>query len=150
MDDRTAVVADARECCWQVGDGEVGEGGGVAGTRPALVDPEANAVVLDFPPGAGFGGSRDKLGAQHTAPEAASAIGVVSGKLNQRDGYGPEYGPSGPQSEVSLALSAATWVGLMPIDSPVPCSLNQASRAWPDRAASERPFSTSLNSPSTV
>src|SRR5215213_5704335 len=41
---------------------------------------------------------------------------------------------TGPQSEVSLALSAATWVGLMPIESPVPCSLNQASRAWPDRA----------------
>ena len=33
------------------------------------------------------------------------------------------------QSEVSLPLSAATWAGLMPIDSAVLCSLNQARRA---------------------
>ena len=95
MDDRTAKVADAPERRWQVVDCEVGKGGAVAGTRPALVDPEANAVVFDLPPGPGFGGSRHKLGAEHTAPKAPSAIRVVSGKLDQRDGHGPEYGLSG-------------------------------------------------------
>lgn len=92
MDDRTAEVADAPERRGQVVDREVGEGGGVAWTRPALMDPEAKAVVFDLPPGAGFGGSRDELGAQQTAPEPARAIGIVSRKLDQRGGHGPEYG----------------------------------------------------------
>src|SRR5918996_4276793 len=37
MDDRAAELADTRERRRQVGDGEVGKGGGVAGTRPAFV-----------------------------------------------------------------------------------------------------------------
>ena len=91
MDDRTAEIADAPERRWQVVDREVREGGGVAGTRPTFVNPEAKAVVFDLPPGAGFGGSRHEFSAQQTAPETARTIGVVSRKLDQRDGHGPEY-----------------------------------------------------------
>jgi hypothetical protein len=91
MDDRAAELANAFEGRRQVADREVGEGGGVARTRPALVDPKAKAVILDLPSRACFGGSWDELGAQHTAPETASAIGVVSGELDQRDQHQPEY-----------------------------------------------------------
>ena len=41
VDDRAAELADALECRGQVGDGEVGQGGRVAGTRSTLVDSEA-------------------------------------------------------------------------------------------------------------
>ena len=41
MDDRAAELADALECRGQVGDGEVGQGGRVAGARSTLVDSEA-------------------------------------------------------------------------------------------------------------
>src|SRR6266516_1191125 len=91
MDDRAAELADALRCRSQVADGEVGEGGGVAGTRPALVNPEPKAANLDLPSGAAVGWSRQKLDAQHAVPEAASAIGVVSGEFDQRGGHQAEY-----------------------------------------------------------
>ncbi len=43
------------------------------------------------PSRAGRSGSRRQLDAQHGAPEAASAIGVVGGELDQWDGHQPEY-----------------------------------------------------------
>ena len=91
MYDRAAKREDALDCPRQVGDGEVGEGGGVAGTRPALVDTEAKAVLVDLPPRACLGGPRRQLGAQHTVPETASAIGIVGGELDQWCGHGLEY-----------------------------------------------------------
>ena len=91
MDDGAAELLNAFKGGTQVADGEVGEGGGVAGTRPALVDSKPKAVILDLPPGAGLCGSWDQLGTQHTAPETASAIGVVSGELDEWSRHGPEY-----------------------------------------------------------
>jgi hypothetical protein len=55
------------------------------------MDPEAKRVVLDPPSRAGIGGSRDGLHVQHALPEAASAVGVVSGELDQGNGHRPEY-----------------------------------------------------------
>jgi hypothetical protein len=91
MDHRAAELADALQRRLQVADGEVGERSGVARARPTLVEPKAKAIVLDLPSRTGFGGSRSKLGAQHPAPEAASAIGVVGGELDQRDRHELEY-----------------------------------------------------------
>jgi hypothetical protein len=54
------------------------------------------------------------------------------------------------QSEFSLTFKIATWAGLTPTEPPVPYSVNQARRDWPDRAASESLLSTSSNVPSTV
>jgi len=45
MDDRAAELADALECRGQVGDGEVGQGGGVAGARSTLVDSEPEGLA---------------------------------------------------------------------------------------------------------
>ena len=50
MDHRAAELDDALERRRQVGDREIGERGGVARARPALVDPEAKAITLDLPP----------------------------------------------------------------------------------------------------
>ena len=91
----------------QVVDREVGEGGGIAGPRPTLMDPEAKAVVLDLPSRAGVGGSRDDLDVQHAAPETASAVGVVSGELDQRDGHRPEYAHLLSEWPASPAAAAA-------------------------------------------
>ena len=63
---------------------------------------------------------------------------------------GREQSGAGRSSEISLALNVATWTGLMPTGPSVPCSVNQARRDWPDRAASESLLSTSSNAPSTV
>jgi hypothetical protein len=89
MDDGAAELADALEGSGEIADREVGEGDGVAGTRPALVNSKPKAVTLDLPPRAGLCGSRDQLGAQDTAPKTASAIRVVSGELDQWNWHPP-------------------------------------------------------------
>ena len=91
MDDGAAELAYALEGCRQVADREVGEGGSVAGTRPALVDSKPKAVILHLPSRAGLGGSWDELGSQQTAPETASAIWVISGELDQWCRHQSEY-----------------------------------------------------------
>ena len=96
MDDRAAELLDALECRGQVGDGEVREGSGIARTGTTLVDPEAEAVGIRFPPGSGGGRPRCKLDAEDSAPEAAGATGVVGRKLDQWRGHRQEYGPPGP------------------------------------------------------
>ena len=50
MDDRAAELADALECRGHVGDGEVGQGGGVAGARSTLVDSEGSPFALAAAP----------------------------------------------------------------------------------------------------
>ena len=57
------------------------------GPGPALVDPEAKAVGLGLPSGAGLGGPALELDAEHALPEAERAIGVVGRKLDQRRGH---------------------------------------------------------------
>jgi hypothetical protein len=51
VDDRAAELADALECRGQVGDGEVGQGAGVAGARSTLVDSQAQAIGVGLPGG---------------------------------------------------------------------------------------------------
>src|SRR3954447_3038865 len=87
VDHGAAELGDPLEGRRQVGDGEVGEGGRVAGPRAALVDAEPKPVVLDLPAGAGHGGARLQLDSEHGPPEAQGAIGVVRGELDQRRGH---------------------------------------------------------------
>jgi hypothetical protein len=84
MDHRATKLPDALERRLQIGNREVGEGGGVAGTWSAPVNAEPAALVLDLPSGPGFGGPRRELGAEHAVPEVASALGIVGRKLDQR------------------------------------------------------------------
>src|SRR5436190_12302162 len=91
MDHRATELANTLERRRQVGDGEIGKGGGVARPRTALVDPEAKARSLDLPPRPSLGGSRLELGAQHSLPETASARGIVRGELDQRRGHARKY-----------------------------------------------------------
>ena len=76
MDDRAAEFADALECRGEVGDGEVGQGGGVAGARSTLVDSEAQAVGVGLPPGSGRGGPWREGHPEDSVPEPAGAIGI--------------------------------------------------------------------------
>src|SRR4051812_6084066 len=75
VDDRAAELADALECCGQVRDGEVGQGGGVARAGSTLMDSEAQAVGVGLPPGSGRGGPRREGDAEDSVPEPARAIG---------------------------------------------------------------------------
>jgi hypothetical protein len=88
VDDRAAELADALECRGQVGDGEVGQGGGVAGARSTLVDSEAQAVGVSLPPGSGRGGPWREGDPEDAVPEPAGAIGIVGRKLDQWCGHG--------------------------------------------------------------
>jgi hypothetical protein len=87
MDDRTAKLADALERRGQVGHSEIGQGGGITRTRSPLVNPEAEAVVINLPTGAGFGPPRREFGIEHPSPEASSTIRIVGGKLDQGGGH---------------------------------------------------------------
>jgi hypothetical protein len=91
MDDRPAELSNSFERCTQIVDREIGKGGGIARSRSTLMDPEAKPVSLDLPARTGVGGSRNDLHVQQTSPETASAVGIVSGKLDQRHGHRPEY-----------------------------------------------------------
>jgi hypothetical protein len=84
VDDRAAELADAFECRGHVGDGEVGQGGGVAGARSTLVDSKTQAVGVGLPPGSGRGRSWRKSDPKDSVPEPAGAIGIVGRKLDQR------------------------------------------------------------------
>ena len=94
MNHRAAVLTDALECHAQIGDSEVRKGGGISRTGPPLMDAEAEAVGLGFPPGSGPGGSWREVYAQHFPPEAVSTRGVVGGELDQVCGHEREYGRS--------------------------------------------------------
>jgi hypothetical protein len=85
MNDRAAQLVNAFEGASQVADREIGERGRIARTRPALVDPKTKILLGGLPSRSGLGASRHELGAKHAAPEAASAVGVVSRELDQRD-----------------------------------------------------------------
>ena len=88
----THQLTDAFECHGQVGDGEVREGSGIPRTGPTLVDPEAEAVGVDLPPGSGPGGSRGKVNPEHCTPEAVGASGVVGREFDPGCGHEDQYG----------------------------------------------------------
>jgi hypothetical protein len=109
VDDRAAELADAVECRGQVGDGEVGQGCGVAGARSTLVDSETQAVGVGLPPGSGSGGPWREADTEDSVPEPARAIGIVGGKLDQWDGHWTEYG----RRSRLLLLCARSGLGTM-------------------------------------
>src|SRR5918996_5548130 len=88
VDDRAAELADALEGRGQVGDGEVGQGGGVAGPGSTLVYSEAQTVGVGLPSGSGRGVPWRQGDAEDSVPEPAGAIGVVGRKLDQGGGHG--------------------------------------------------------------
>src|SRR4029077_5093326 len=91
MDHRSAERANALKRRREVADGEVGEGGRVAGARSPLVYPQAEAVISGLPSSPALHRSGHELGAQHSAPEEQGALGVVSRELDQRGRHEPEY-----------------------------------------------------------
>jgi len=85
VDDLTAEFRDAGERLGDVGDGEVGKREAVAGTWPALVQPERNSACVRLtaaPLPLLALGERE---AQQLLPKAASALWVVCGKLDERE-----------------------------------------------------------------
>ena len=84
MNHAATEVADAIESRGHLGDIEVGEGGGVAGTATALVDPEPEIVPVRLPARALGLGAIGELDAEHAAPEALRAFGIVGRELDQR------------------------------------------------------------------
>ena len=92
MDDRAAELADALKCRGQVGGGEVGQGGGVAGARSALVDSEAQVVAVGLPPGSGRGGPWREGDPEDSVPEPASAVGIAGPETRSVARAWTEYG----------------------------------------------------------
>jgi hypothetical protein len=88
VDDRAAELADTLECCGQVRDGEVGQGGGIARAPSTLVDSEAQAVGVGLPSGSGRRGPWREGDAEDSVPEPARAIGIIGRKLDQWHGHG--------------------------------------------------------------
>src|SRR4051794_39269199 len=74
--------------------GEVRKRRGVAGARPASVEPEAEAVGLGLPSRPRVSGPRGEVDPEHAVPELAGALGVVGGELDQWRGHAREYGRS--------------------------------------------------------
>jgi hypothetical protein len=119
VDDRAAELADALECRGQVGDGEVGQGGGVAGARSTLVDSEAQAVGVGLPPGSGRGGPCREGDAEDSVPEPAGSIGIVGRKLDKWRGHADvaetwfySLGSAAIASiEMSRPWGSRTWAG---------------------------------------
>ena len=104
MDDRAAELADALECRRQIGDGEVGQGGGVAGARSALVDSEAQVVGVGLPPGSGRGGPWCEGDPEDSVPEPAGAIRILGRELDQWCGHG--WSMAGARTRYSAARRA--------------------------------------------
>jgi hypothetical protein len=104
VDDRAAELADALECRGQVGDGEVGQGGGIAGARSTLVDSEAQAVGVSLPSGSARGGPWRERDPEDSAPKPAGAIGIVGRKLDQWCGHGLSM--AGARARFSSARTA--------------------------------------------
>ena len=85
MHDAATELVDPRERCFEVCYLEVGERHGVAGTTAAAVDAECRSGGLALPATALIWGPWRELKAEDTAPKAQGAIGVVGGKLDQRE-----------------------------------------------------------------
>src|ERR687895_70788 len=110
VDDRAAELEDALEGRGQVGDGEVGQGGGVAGPGSTLVDSEAQTVGVGLPSGSGRGVPWRQGDAEDSVPEPAGAIGIVGRKLDQGGGHGRSMAR---RTYLSCARSGAvSWVAL--------------------------------------
>ena len=97
VDDRAAELADALERRGQVRDGEVGKGGGVAGTGSTIVDSEAQVVGVGLPPGSGRGGPWREGDPEHSVPEPPGAIGIVGREFDQWRGHATKYGALVPR-----------------------------------------------------
>jgi hypothetical protein len=95
MYDRAAEFPHALKRLGQVNHSEVRKGASVPGTRPSLMNPEMEPVIVNLPPRAGSGTARREFDVEHAAPEAASTIRIVGGELDQRGRHGPEYPRSG-------------------------------------------------------
>jgi hypothetical protein len=79
VDDRAAEFADALDRRGQVGDGEVGQAGGVAGARSPPVDSETQAVGVGLPSGSGRGGPWREGDPEDSVPEVGARSGSSAG-----------------------------------------------------------------------
>jgi hypothetical protein len=84
VDDLAAEILDLAQRAGDVGDREVGQGGGVAGAAAALVDADPDALGLGHPAGPFALAARAQVDLEQFAPEPLGALGVVGGELDQR------------------------------------------------------------------
>ncbi len=114
MDDRPAEVANASECCGQVGNVEVRQGGGVARTGSPSVEPEPQRAALGLPSRSGRGGAYRELDAEDAVPEPAGAIGIVGREFDQWRGHGCEYGQRRTRTVVRRGTVSAARATQLP------------------------------------
>jgi len=85
MHDAATELADPRERCFEVCHLEVRERHGVAGTTATGMNAKCRPGGWALPATALVRGPWREIEAEDAAPKAQSAIGVVSGKLDQRE-----------------------------------------------------------------
>jgi hypothetical protein len=84
VDDGAAELGDARQRRAQVGDREVRKRSSISWSGSTTVDAESKTIGVGLPPRSRHGGPGCEIDAKHSTPEAASAIWVIGGKLDQR------------------------------------------------------------------
>jgi hypothetical protein len=112
MDDRAAELADPLERSRQVADGEVGEGGGVPGTRPALMDPRRRpptSISHPEPPSVGLGRSSTPSTPRQKrrARSGSSAGNSISGAGISRVCRDPGFAAARPHPASSDRIATA-------------------------------------------
>jgi hypothetical protein len=113
VDDRSTELTYVLERFGQVCDGEIGKASRIAGTRPTVMDAQAQVVGLGLPPRSGSGGPWREVHPEDSLPEAARAIGIVGREFDQGRGHGREVSPL-DRARISFARNpgqpaAAAW-----------------------------------------
>ena len=128
VDHRATAFPNAFERRRQVGDGEVGQGGGVPGARPAFMNSKPKPVGLAPPIRSRPSSDRGSRAIpEHVPPEAQRPIGIVGGKFDQRFGHGASMA-TGRGSVTSYRVPAWPSSG--------------TSRSSPTSTTGRRPWST--------
>ena len=87
VDDGTAELGHTLECRAQVGDREVRKRSSIARSGSTTVNAESKTIGVGLPPRSRRGRPGHEIDAKNSTPEAASAIWVVGGKLDQWCGH---------------------------------------------------------------
>ena len=96
VNDGAAELGDALECRPQVGDRKVRKGSSIARPGSTTVNAESKTIGVGLPPRSRRGRPGHKIDAKNSTPEAAGAIWVVGGKLDQRCGHEISMAAVGP------------------------------------------------------
>src|SRR5207244_3148096 len=127
--DLSAQFDDLPECGLQVGDRQVGQRETVAGAAAALVESDGRAGVLSLQAHALFRLALGERDAEEPLPEAAGAVEVVRGELDQEPAQLPDPAASeNPHSRQTKRVDVRS--SRMPMVTPQAGQIGGRSSSW--------------------